>query len=167
MSELNNKVKRMDLEEFRNKGFLQEVNRQFFHPLGLALEIIIDTDTNKVLTLGGIWDYRDDPEGMLYENDKLDPEKIKNIKELKESKLVTRMNLKDYTVNGMGVQEIHMIDFEVFVNNKKSQNVRVEYNITEEQIKEWISNMSFEEGEDNVTYIKTDMDKRTINISTK
>jgi len=110
MSELNNKVKRMDLEEFRNKGFLQEVNRQFFHPLGLALEIIIDTDTNKVLTLGGIWDYRDDPEGMLYENDKLDPEKIKNIKELKESKLVTRMNLKDYTVNGMGVQEIHMID---------------------------------------------------------
>lgn len=28
----------MDLGEFRDEGFLQEANRQFFHPLGLALE---------------------------------------------------------------------------------------------------------------------------------
>ncbi|WP_010497824.1 hypothetical protein [Paenibacillus elgii] len=58
-------VKYMDTKEFREKGFLFEVNRQFFHPLGLALEIKIDDEGNEYL--GGVWDHRDDPEGMLYD----------------------------------------------------------------------------------------------------
>lgn len=57
-------VKYMDIKEFREKGFLQEANRLLFHPLGLALEIVRDDDGNE--HLGGIWDYRDDPEGMLF-----------------------------------------------------------------------------------------------------
>lgn len=57
-------IKRMDITEFRTSGFLQEANRQFFHPLGLALEIVIDDDGNE--RLGGVWDYRDDPEGMVF-----------------------------------------------------------------------------------------------------
>lgn len=32
--------KRIDIKEFREKGYLQELNRNFLHPLGLALEII-------------------------------------------------------------------------------------------------------------------------------
>ena len=59
------KIKRIDIKEFREKGYLQEVNRLFFHPLGLALEVIINKETGEE-TLGGIWDYRDDPEGMYY-----------------------------------------------------------------------------------------------------
>ena len=57
-------IKRMDIKEFREMGLLAEVNRTFFHPLGLALEVIIEDDGTE--KLGGIWDYRDAPEGMLY-----------------------------------------------------------------------------------------------------
>jgi hypothetical protein len=32
-------IKRIDVREFREAGFLLEANRQFFHPHGLALEI--------------------------------------------------------------------------------------------------------------------------------
>jgi hypothetical protein len=59
-------VKRIDIKEFRELGYLFEANRQFFHPLGLALEINIDDKGNE--TLSGVWDYRDDPEGMLYDD---------------------------------------------------------------------------------------------------
>jgi hypothetical protein len=57
-------IKRINIKEFREKGYLQELNRRFLHPLGLALEII---DDNGIETLGGIWDYREDKEGMYYD----------------------------------------------------------------------------------------------------
>lgn len=58
-------IKYMDLNEFREAGFLQEVNRLFFHPLGLALEIAIDQKTNQ-MRLSGIRDYRESPEGCIF-----------------------------------------------------------------------------------------------------
>lgn len=57
-------VKYMDIAEFQTAGFLQEANRLFFHPLGLALEV--DHAADGTVSLSGVWDYRDDPEGMLY-----------------------------------------------------------------------------------------------------
>lgn len=57
-------IKYMDIKEFRSKGYLQEVNRKFLHPHGLALEVLLDADGNE--RLGGVWDYRDDPEGMNF-----------------------------------------------------------------------------------------------------
>jgi len=57
----------MSIKEFQHEGYLQEVNRQFFHPLGLALEVKVDT--NKGWVLSGIWDYRDDSEGMRYDDE--------------------------------------------------------------------------------------------------
>jgi hypothetical protein len=62
-------ISKIPIKEFREKGYLQELNRQFLHPLGLALEVIVDEETGKE-KLGGIWDYRNDPEGILY-NDKI------------------------------------------------------------------------------------------------
>lgn len=59
-------IKYMDIKEFQSEGYLQEVNRRFFHPLGLALEILIEEDGE--FRLGGIWDYREDPEGIYYED---------------------------------------------------------------------------------------------------
>lgn len=59
-------VKRIDIKEFREIGYLQELNRRFLHPLGLALEVVVDNETGKE-TLGGVWDYRDDPEGMFFD----------------------------------------------------------------------------------------------------
>ena len=63
MSEL----KYLDLKEFREIGFLQEVNRLFFHPRGLALEVTVVEETGEV-RLSGIRDYRDDPEGCVFAN---------------------------------------------------------------------------------------------------
>jgi hypothetical protein len=113
-------IKWIDAREFREAGFLQEANRQFFHPHGLALAVTSVTDDEgapihtfaltaeqhstlrdilKAVretadsvgewsdnTLGallgaiegaarydvgdsyfqGVWDYRDDPEGVIF-----------------------------------------------------------------------------------------------------
>ncbi len=59
----------IDINEFREAGYLQELNRRFLHPLGLALEVVVEEDGTE--RLGGIWDYRDDPEGMRYADDGL------------------------------------------------------------------------------------------------
>lgn len=61
---MSEEVKRINIKEFREEGYLQELNRRFLHPLGLALEIIIDETGEE--KLGGVWDYRDDPEGLNY-----------------------------------------------------------------------------------------------------
>ncbi len=58
---MSEEIKRIDIKEFREAGYLQEANRRFFHPLGLALEITRHEDGTE--TLSGVWDYRDDPEG--------------------------------------------------------------------------------------------------------
>lgn len=103
-------IKRIDIGEFRELGYLQEANRQFFHPHGLALEVTTCTEeSDEVPTplytlalpaaqyerlvelvegsgdedliervkrsrrydegdsyLSGVWDYREDPEGIVY-----------------------------------------------------------------------------------------------------
>lgn len=89
-------IKRIDIREFHEKGFLQEANRQFFHPLGLALEIIIDGETGEK-TLGGIWDFRDDPEGMFFAGNP-DQIKVANVKALHDEKAVVRMERYGYVI---------------------------------------------------------------------
>jgi len=65
----------MDIKEFRSIGLLQEINRQFLHPMGLAL--IVEIDDSGLESLSGIQDYRDDPEGMAYLDEMLvQPESI-------------------------------------------------------------------------------------------
>jgi len=64
---MSKEISRMDIKEFREKGYLQEANRLFFHPLGLALEVVIDEETGSE-AIGGIWDYREDPEGMVFDS---------------------------------------------------------------------------------------------------
>ncbi len=83
-------IKMMDLAEFRRIGFLQEANRQFFHPLGLALEVIVNDDGDG-LELGGIWDYRDDPEGMEFDESVLSREKACAVAALRSTKADARM----------------------------------------------------------------------------
>lgn len=76
------KFKKMDIKEFREKGFLQEVNRQFFHPHGLALSIMIDDDGNE--TLDAVFDVRDDPEGMIFADSQIIAEKAATVLEQKK-----------------------------------------------------------------------------------
>ena len=61
----------LPVKEFRREGYLQELNRLFLHPLGLALEVIVEEDGTE--TLGGIWDYRNDIDGIRYEGVDLEP----------------------------------------------------------------------------------------------
>jgi len=81
---MENNIKKIDIKEFREKGYLQELNRNFLHPLGLALEIIINDSGEE--TLGGIWDYRDDPEGMIYDINNSTTERIEKF--LKNKKFI-------------------------------------------------------------------------------
>ena len=85
-------IKHMSIKEFREIGFLQEANRQFFHPLGLALEVTTDAGEER---LSGVWDYREDPEGMSFTKEEVTaPEfrqKVANVNELRRSKTATRL----------------------------------------------------------------------------
>lgn len=45
-------------------GYLQEANRRFFHPLGLALRVA--TDTAGVPAALDVVDFRDDAEGVYF-----------------------------------------------------------------------------------------------------
>ena len=115
-------IKYMSIKEFVEEGFLQEVNRQFFHPLGLALEVTIDFPKNTsdedikkykkdaskypgaVYKLGRIWDYRNDEEGNFFGDGMIDPDKIKRIMDLKESKIEVRKSNKHFDTDENGIQ---------------------------------------------------------------
>jgi hypothetical protein len=57
--------KYMTVKEFVDSGMLFEVNRRVLHPLGVAIEVIREEDGT--VQFGGIWDMRDDPEGIVFE----------------------------------------------------------------------------------------------------
>ena len=70
----------MDPKAFQEFGYLQEVNRMFFHPLGLALGIAKWTHSDAYPNVVGggtprassewvfvVFDSRDDPEGVRFE----------------------------------------------------------------------------------------------------
>lgn len=69
--------KKMSVKEFRELGYLQELNRLFLHPLGLALEVNTNFDGSE--SFGEVWDYRDDPEGMIFGPGMIDADKAKRI----------------------------------------------------------------------------------------
>lgn len=58
-------MKYMNLDLFQQDGYLQEVNRLFFHPLGMALEFT--RTANGEVYFSGIRDGRDDPEGIIFD----------------------------------------------------------------------------------------------------
>lgn len=127
-------IKYLPAEELREGGYLQEANRIFFHPLGLALEVksfdkeelisrirkFLDEIPDGVddisaalyllaefadirpdeFFLSGVWDYRDDPEGMIFDPSTIDDDFIaKAVKVRKEydAKCLTRRALLHYT----------------------------------------------------------------------
>lgn len=81
--------KLLDMKEFVDRGYLQEVNRQFFHPLGLAM--VVEIDDHGEVTFGGFLDNRDDPEGMMFEPGTIDLVKVANIDYELATKVTKRM----------------------------------------------------------------------------
>lgn len=62
--------KKMNIEEFVEFGYLQEVNRLVLNPVGLALEV-------RNGKLDGIWDKRSKREGLLLSE--VDPKKAARV----------------------------------------------------------------------------------------
>lgn len=89
-------VKKMTVKEFREQGYLQELNRQLLHPLGLALEIIVNEDGSE--RFGEVWDSRDDPEGFRFGDDMLDSQKAGRIANEQLVKATYRKNKLGYVI---------------------------------------------------------------------
>jgi hypothetical protein len=81
-------IKHIDIREFREAGYLHEVNRLFFHPLGLALEVAQEDDGSE--HLGGVWDYREDAEGIYFSRDYISREKIESIQRIVDARRPVR-----------------------------------------------------------------------------
>ena len=56
----------LDPRELRDHGYLQEANRRFFHPLGLALRVHVDDATGEGVKVDVV-DFREDLEGGVFE----------------------------------------------------------------------------------------------------
>ena len=95
----------MEIKEFRSKGLLQEVNRLFFHPMGLALSVNLNKDGSE--SLADIIDYREDPEGMYFADGCLDAKQANFVYELKKVK-------EDYRKENLGyiIQPVKGITYE-------------------------------------------------------
>jgi hypothetical protein len=92
-------VKHLDIKEFREEGYLQEVNRRFLHPLGLALEGTVEEDGSE--SISGIWDCRDDPEGIWFEGT-ADAEKVRRVNELFAERAAPREARLGFVVEPVG-----------------------------------------------------------------
>lgn len=92
-------IKRIPITEFVSEGYLQELNRQFLHPLGLALEIVREEDGT--MQLGGVWDYRADPEGMLFADESLatDEARFKAVNVAAKRALKRRYRVRQFGFN--------------------------------------------------------------------
>ena len=96
-------TKYMDIAEFRELGYLQELNRRFLHPLGLALEVVQERDGREYL--GGIWDYRSDPEGLIFDEETLNPELQAAIDSEWQRRGQRRLDGLGYVIQPMPVEE--------------------------------------------------------------
>jgi hypothetical protein len=105
---MDNETKKIDIKEFREMGLLVELNRTFLHPLGLALAVKIDDDGNQ--KLDGILDCRDDPEGIIYDEDRFPAEKVKKAQEFIESQHKKRYEILGYVIQG-----------ETYIQNKNKE----------------------------------------------
>jgi hypothetical protein len=88
-------TKFMNPKEFRELGYLQEVNRRFFHPLGLALSIKIDDNGDEYFS--GVIDCRDDDEGYYFDLNNGDLNRVERFKkrfEYIEKELNKRRNIR-------------------------------------------------------------------------
>jgi hypothetical protein len=80
---------KMDLREFVDFGYLQELNRLFLHPLGLALSIVVDDDGR--VDLDCVFDDRADLDGILFAEGLLDPAKAQRVEREMNERLEHRI----------------------------------------------------------------------------
>jgi len=89
-------IKTIAISEFVNHGYLHEANRQFFHPLGLALSIYENDDGVQVLDR--VWDDRDSPEGFTFHTSTLDKMKAHLVETEQKKKHAIRKKHLGYII---------------------------------------------------------------------
>jgi hypothetical protein len=77
-------VNYLSAKELRESGLLQEVNREFLHPLGLAAEVDLETGVIR------IQDHRDDPDGVIFGAGVLDTAKYERFRTFQEQRHAAR-----------------------------------------------------------------------------
>lgn len=93
---------KMSVDEFQKLGLLQEINRLLLHPMGLALEVLVD-EGGEAIRFGGVWDYRDDPEGLAFGNSTpASVEKARRVEEMFEAKRKERERVFGWHVQPPG-----------------------------------------------------------------
>ena len=88
--------KYLDVKEFVEIGYLQEINRKFLHPLGLALEVTYTSDGTAELS--GVWDSRDDPAGVYFAEGVLRRDKTLRVEEEQGRRVSARQNALGYVI---------------------------------------------------------------------
>ncbi len=86
-------------KEFRELGYLMELNRRFLHPIGMALEVVRSESGEE--RFGDVCDARYDPEGFVYSDDDInlvDKNKAEEFNRLIEDKHEARMKSLGYVV---------------------------------------------------------------------
>jgi len=87
-------VKPMNLRAFMDEGFLQEANRQFFHPLGLALAVVFKN--GEPTCACAVQDNREDMEGIIFSD--IDAEKAHRILKEQTRRGVARRKALGYFI---------------------------------------------------------------------
>lgn len=83
----------LDLKELRDSGYLQEVNRRFFHPLGLACAVIV-TEGGDVSDLHFL-DYRSDPTGVCFSDESISKANFKEKVNFIDSEMEKRRQARE------------------------------------------------------------------------
>lgn len=104
---MTKKLKTLPHDELIDAGYLHEVNRRFFHPLGLALAVYFpDDDEEDNETSLMVLDYRWSPEGMIFGDDTFDPEKTAKVQKEWDRRAQARMKELGYVIQPVpGVDE--------------------------------------------------------------
>lgn len=103
-SEQLDATKLVDPAELHNAGYVQEVNREFFHPLGMAL--MLHVDERGRYEIGGVIDMRADPEGIFFDGPGVpDRDKADAVEAERAAKRGPRLKALGYVVQPLPAPE--------------------------------------------------------------
>ncbi len=91
----------MSIEEFMEEGYLQEVNRLYFHIMGLALEVSPNTASPWGTFVLRVQDHRSDDEGVVF--DDFSATEVEKAVKLKDE-FFRRMAIRTASSFGFGIQ---------------------------------------------------------------
>lgn len=92
-------MKELSIDELRDTGLLQEVNRQWFHPLGLALSVVIGSETTKLEIIDG-----EDPEGFIFGEGVMEPEKAARFEAFRRERHAPRLAALGFIQQASAIQ---------------------------------------------------------------